>query len=188
MRDPLTGLYNRRYLEDFLLKQIHQAERTKSPLSVLMLDLDHFKKINDTYGHDAGDAALKELGKVLQDDIRVGDIAARYGGEEFLVVFYSTDAETIKTRAESIRHEISRLQIKYGAQVVGPITASIGISVFPTHGRTPEELIESADKALYFAKANGRNQVVLFSDLEKKKYRGNGKRNEYNKSSDNKLM
>ncbi|KTD42830.1 diguanylate cyclase [Legionella parisiensis] len=170
MRDPLTGLYNRRYLEDFLLKQVHQSERTKTPLSILMLDLDHFKKINDTYGHDAGDAALKELGKVLQDDIRVGDIAARYGGEEFIVVFYGTDAKTIKTRAESIRHAVSRLQIKYGAQHVGPITISIGISVYPLHGRTPTELIESADKALYFAKANGRNQVALYSDIENKKH------------------
>ncbi|CAM2737732.1 regulatory protein (GGDEF domain) [Legionella steigerwaltii] len=166
MRDPLTGLYNRRYLEDFLLKQIHQAERTKSPLSILLLDVDHFKKINNSYGHDAGDAALKELGKVLQDDIRVGDIAARYGGEEFIIVFYDTDAETIKTRAESISHQISRLQIKYGAQHVGPITISIGISVYPTHGHTAEALIESADKALYFAKANGKNQVVLYSDIK----------------------
>ncbi|HHT0594601.1 TPA: GGDEF domain-containing protein, partial [Legionella anisa] len=183
LRDPLTGLYNRRYLEDFLLKQIHQSERTKTQLSILMLDLDHFKKINDTYGHDAGDATLKEVGKVLQDDIRVGDIAARYGGEEFIVAFYGADAESIKARAETIRHDISRLQIKYGAQHVGPITISIGISVYPLHGHTPTDLIESADKALYFAKANGRNQIVLYSDIESKKYRGNGKKNE-----DNKLM
>lgn len=167
MRDPLTGLYNRRYLEDFLLKQIHQSERTRTPLSILMLDLDHFKKVNDTYGHDAGDAVLKELGKVLQDDIRVGDIAARYGGEEFIIVFYGIGAEMIKKRAENIRHNVSRLQIKYGAQHVGPITISIGAAVYPTHGRNAEALIESADKALYFAKANGRNQVVLFSDIEK---------------------
>lgn len=176
MRDPLTGLYNRRYLEDFLLKQIHQSERTRTPLSVLMLDLDHFKKINDTYGHDAGDAVLKELGKVLQDDIRVGDIAARYGGEEFIIVFYGIGAEMIKNRAESIRHNVSRMQIKYGAQPVGPITISIGIAVYPMHGRNAEALIESADKALYFAKANGRNQVVLFSDIEKSY--NNGKKNE----------
>ncbi|MCW8399106.1 diguanylate cyclase [Legionella sp. PATHC038] len=176
MRDPLTGLYNRRYLEDFLLKQIHQSERTRTPLSVLMLDLDHFKKINDTYGHDAGDAVLKELGKVLQDDIRVGDIAARYGGEEFIIVFYGIGAEMIKNRAESIRHNVSRMQIKYGAQPVGSITISIGIAVYPMHGRNAEALIESADKALYFAKANGRNQVVLFSDIEKSY--NNDKKNE----------
>ncbi|KTD11858.1 regulatory protein (GGDEF domain) [Legionella gratiana] len=169
MRDPLTGLYNRRYLEDFLLKQIHQSERTKSPIALLMLDLDHFKKINDTYGHDAGDVALKELGKILQEDVRVGDVAARYGGEEFIVVFYNTDEKMIKSRAESIRNAVSGLQIKYGAQEVGPITISIGISIYPTHGHTPTELIEAADKALYFAKANGKNRIVLFSDIESKK-------------------
>ncbi|WP_454781549.1 diguanylate cyclase [Legionella sp. WA2022007384] len=188
MRDPLTGLYNRRYLEDFLLKQIHQSDRTKAPLAVLMLDLDHFKKINDTYGHDAGDAALKELGKVLQDDIRMGDLAARYGGEEFIVVFYDTDANMIKNRAENIRNSVSRIQIKYGAQHVGPITISIGISIFPTHGRTPEELIESADKALYFAKANGRNQVILYSEISGKQYPANRKKNGDSKPDDRRLM
>lgn len=175
MRDPLTGLYNRRYLEDFLLKQIHQSERTKSPIALLMLDLDHFKKINDTYGHDAGDVALKELGKILQEDIRVGDIAARYGGEEFIVAFYNTDEETSKARAEHIRQAVSRLQIKYGAQHVGPITISIGLALYPTHGRTAMELIEAADKALYFAKAHERNKVVLYSDIDSKKSHFNKK-------------
>lgn len=165
IRDPLTGLYNRRYLEDFLVKQINQSERANVPLSVLMLDLDHFKKINDTYGHDAGDAVLKELGKVLIGDIRVGDTAARYGGEEFIVVFYNSDLETVKQRAEKIRHSVSMLQIKYGAQDVGPITISIGISGYPMHGQTPAELIESADRALYLAKKNGRNQVVIYSNF-----------------------
>lgn len=177
MRDPLTGLYNRRYLEDFLLKQIHQSERTKSPISLLMLDLDHFKKINDTYGHDAGDVALKELGKILQEDIRVGDIAARYGGEEFIVAFYNTDEKTIKTRAESIREAVSRLQVKYGAQPVGPITVSIGVAVYPTDGRNTNELIESADKALYFAKTNGKNRIVLYSEIDNRKPHVNKKRN-----------
>ncbi|STY31793.1 regulatory protein (GGDEF domain) [Legionella wadsworthii] len=169
IRDPLTGLYNRRYLEDFLLKQIHQSERTNVPLAVVMMDLDHFKKINDTYGHDAGDAVLKELGKILQEDIRVGDIAARYGGEEFIVVFYGVNDESIKSRAERIRHAVSRIQLKYGAQHVGPITISMGISEFPTHGHTPMELIESADKALYYAKANGRNMVVLYAEIKNKR-------------------
>ncbi|KTD57184.1 regulatory protein (GGDEF domain) [Legionella sainthelensi] len=187
MRDPLTGLYNRRYLEDFLLKQIHQSERTKSPISLLMLDLDHFKKINDTYGHDAGDVALKELGKILHEDIRVGDVAARYGGEEFIVAFYNTDEKTIKTRAESIREAVSRLQIKYGAQPVGPITISIGVAVYPADGRTTTELIESADKALYFAKTNGKNRIVLYSEIENRKSSVN-KKNEYHNPSDDQLI
>ena len=124
----------------------------------------------------------------MQEDIRVGDIAARYGGEEFIIMFYNTDAETIKERAESIKHAVSMLQIKYGAQQVGPITISIGISVYPKDGRTSVDLIESADKALYFAKANGRNQVVLYSDIETKNYHINVKKNEPDTPSDNKLM
>ncbi|MGQ3889011.1 diguanylate cyclase [Legionella sp. CNM-1927-20] len=168
IRDPLTGLYNRRYLEDFLFKSVHQAARSKSTFSILILDLDHFKKINDTYGHDAGDAVLKELGRILQGIIRIGDIAARYGGEEFVVAFYNIDHETTLTRAESIRQAVLRLQVRYGAQQVGPITVSIGVAMYPVDGRTPTELIESADKALYAAKHKGRNQIISFAEINKK--------------------
>ncbi|RUR09194.1 sensor domain-containing diguanylate cyclase [Legionella septentrionalis] len=166
IRDPLTGLYNRRYLEDFLFKLINQAQRTESPLSLLMLDLDHFKKINDTFGHDAGDAALKEVGKILQSAIREGDIASRYGGEEFLILFYDIDLESTRNRAKALREEISSLKIKYGAEQIGPFTVSIGIAAFPIDGTTPEQLIEAADKALYYAKNHGRNQEVLFCELD----------------------
>ncbi|WP_298623262.1 diguanylate cyclase [uncultured Legionella sp.] len=165
IRDPLTGLYNRRYLEDYMFKQIHQADRSKSVLSVMMMDLDHFKKLNDTYGHDAGDAALKEFGKVIMSDIRISDLAARFGGEEFIVVLYDTDADSARIRAEHIRNAVSMIQIRYGAQIVGPITVSIGISEYPKEGQTIETLIENADRALYFAKNNGRNRVVLYSEL-----------------------
>ncbi|MGL6029894.1 MAG: diguanylate cyclase [Legionella sp.] len=166
IRDPLTGLYNRRYLEDFMIKQLHQAERSGTPLSVLMMDLDHFKKLNDTYGHDAGDAALKEFGKILQNDIRMSDVASRYGGEEFIVVLYDADANAAKKRAENIRDAISMVHIKYGAQLVGPITVSIGIAEYPKDGRTLEALIENADQALYYAKNHGRNQVVMCSQSQ----------------------
>lgn len=165
IRDPLTGLYNRRYLEDFLFKQAHQAERSGLSFAILMLDLDHFKKINDTFGHDAGDATLKELTKVLQSEIRAGDIAARYGGEEFIIMFYNIDTEMVKKRAEAIRSAVSLLHVKYGAQQVGAITVSIGIAQYPIDGKTPNDLIEVADKALYYAKKNGRNQVVLATDI-----------------------
>ncbi|MCL9684224.1 diguanylate cyclase [Legionella maioricensis] len=165
IRDPLTGLYNRRYLDDFLFKQIHQAERSKSSIAILMMDLDHFKKINDTYGHDAGDAVLKELGKIFQNDIRLGDIAARYGGEEFIIMFYNADVEVALRRAESIRQAVTMLHIKYGAQEVGPITISIGVSTYPSDGKSPEELIEAADKALYYVKKNGKNKVALYSEI-----------------------
>jgi diguanylate cyclase (GGDEF)-like protein len=166
IRDPLTSLYNRRYLEDFLFKQLHQAERSNVPLCVLMFDLDHFKKINDTYGHDAGDAALKEFGRILQSDIRVSDVASRYGGEEFMVVLYDADAAAAKARADSIREAFSMAQIRYGAQIIGPLSVSIGIAEFPKDGKTLEILIETADRALYYAKNNGRNQSVFFSDIK----------------------
>ncbi|AMV12990.1 diguanylate cyclase [Legionella pneumophila] len=165
IRDPLTGLYNRRYLEDFLFKQLHQAERTKASFAILMLDLDHFKKINDTFGHDAGDLVLKELGQILNSDIRLGDIAARYGGEEFVLLLYDIDAQAAKMKAENLRSAISNLQVKYGAQPVGQITASIGISVYPDDAKSPAELIEAAAKALYQAKNKGRNKVILFSEI-----------------------
>ncbi|CZH62961.1 TPA: diguanylate cyclase [Legionella pneumophila subsp. pneumophila] len=165
IRDPLTGLYNRRYLEDFLFKQLHQAERTKASFAILMLDLDHFKKINDTFGHDAGDLVLKELGQILNSDIRLGDIAARYGGEEFVLLLYDIDAQAAKMKAENLRSAISSLQVKYGAQPVGQITASIGISVYPDDAKSPAEVIEAADKALYQAKNKGRNKVILFSEI-----------------------
>ncbi|MGX6641910.1 diguanylate cyclase [Legionella pneumophila] len=165
IRDPLTGLYNRRYLEDFLFKQLHQAERTKASFAILMLDLDHFKKINDTFGHDAGDLVLKELGQILNSDIRLGDIAARYGGEEFVLLLYDIDAQAAKMKAENLRSAISNLQVKYGAQPVGQITASIGISVYPDDAKSPAEVIEAADKALYQAKNKGRNKVILFSEI-----------------------
>lgn len=165
IRDPLTSLYNRRYLEDFLFKQIHQAERAKNNLAVLMLDLDHFKQINDNFGHDAGDLALRAVGQIFERDIRLGDIASRYGGEEFIIVFYNTDLAAAKQRAESIRQEVAKLEIKYGTQLVAPLTISIGIALFPDNGTTASELIESADKALYAAKNLGRNKVVLFNEI-----------------------
>ncbi|CEK12159.1 diguanylate cyclase [Legionella hackeliae] len=166
IRDSLTGLYNRRYLEDALFKQIHQAERSKFSFALMMLDIDHFKKINDNYGHDAGDVSLREVGKVLEDCTRQGDIAARYGGEEFLIMLHNIDLANAKKRAEQIRTTISKLQIKYGAQPVIPLTVSIGIAVFPKDSRNKDELTELADKALYFAKAHGRNRVIAFSEIE----------------------
>ncbi|MBA3537080.1 MAG: diguanylate cyclase [Tatlockia sp.] len=165
IRDPLTGLYNRRYLEEYLFKLLHQAERKKVPFAVLMLDLDFFKSINDTYGHDAGDMVLKELGELFISEIRLGDIAARYGGEEFIIIFYDIDLTNAKKQAESLRSAISKLHIKYGAQQVSSISMSIGLAMYPDDATTSQVLIESADKALYYAKNNGRNQVAVFSTL-----------------------
>lgn len=168
IRDPLTGLYNRRYLDDYLFKHTHLAERNKTPFSVLLLDLDHFKKINDHFGHDAGDAVLKEVGNVLQNSIRIGDIATRYGGEEFVIVLYDITVEAARKRAESIRQAVMMLKIKYGVQQIGPVSITTGISTWPGDGKTSIELIEKADIALYNGKNKGRNRVIFYSEIDER--------------------
>lgn len=168
MCDPLTGLYNRRYLGEFLLKQIYQSERTKMPIALLMLDLDYFKKINDIYGHDAGDIALKEFSELLRSSIRPGDFASRYGGEEFVVILYNTNENDAKNRAEAIRKALPLLKVRYAGEDIGPLSVSIGIAVYPFAGKSLPELIDIADKALYYAKETGRNKVIGFSDVKSK--------------------
>jgi len=160
IRDVLTGLYNRRYLEEFLFKQVNQAERTEIELTILLLDLDHFKRINDMFGHEAGDLILKEFGHVLKNITRSGDLASRYGGEEFIVVLYNVGKQIGRIKAEEIRSAISQLNLKYGASEIGEITVSIGVATFPEDAKTAKDLIALADKALYRAKHEGRNRVV----------------------------
>jgi diguanylate cyclase (GGDEF)-like protein len=165
IRDPLTSLYNRRYLQEFLSKQIYQSERTKNSLALLMIDVDYFKKVNDIYGHDAGDIVLKELAQLFLNHVRPGDIACRYGGEEFVLVLYNINGDNARKRAEKLKHDASLLIVEYGAQPIGSISISIGIAIYSEDGVTCEKLIESADKALYFAKNTGRNKVVMSSDI-----------------------
>ncbi|MBV8802005.1 MAG: diguanylate cyclase, partial [Gammaproteobacteria bacterium] len=135
IRDPLTTLYNRRYLEEFFFKMIAQAERNHQPISILMLDLDHFKRINDVHGHEAGDLILKQFSQIMLNNIRPGDIAARYGGEEFIVLLYNTDLEIASNRANLIRSNVASVSVKYGADFLGNITVSIGIASFPRDGK-----------------------------------------------------
>lgn len=168
IRDALTGLYNRRYLEEFLYKHIEQAKRDKQEFAILMLDLDHFKKINDTYGHEAGDQVLKEVGEVFVNDIRTGDLACRFGGEEFLLFLHHINLENAEKTAENLRHKISHLNIRYGAEQIGPITISIGVALYPIDGQTIDELVNAADKALYEAKNKGRNRIVMYTNHERK--------------------
>lgn len=160
IRDPLTGLFNRRHMEESLEREIRRLARLDSPLSVLMLDIDHFKQLNDTLGHDAGDAVLRELGMFLQNAVRSADIACRYGGEEFTLILPDASPSDALHRAETIRAGIhATSQIQDRGRTIGPVTVSIGVAALPNHASTAEDLLRAADQALYRAKEAGRNQV-----------------------------
>ncbi|MFB2971405.1 PAS domain S-box protein [Aerosakkonema sp. BLCC-F183] len=160
IRDVLTGLFNRRYLEESLEREIHRAKRKQQSLGIIMLDVDHFKQFNDTFGHDAGDAVLRELGLLLQKQIRASDIACRYGGEELTVILPETSLEDTRKRAEQLRLAVKHLSVQHHGQLLGAITLSLGVAVFPDCGNTGEEIIQAADAALYRAKKQGRDRVV----------------------------
>ena len=160
MHDSLTGLFNRRYLDEMLERELARARREGPPLTVMMLDIDFFKKLNDTYGHQAGDEVLRRLADLLRKNSRAEDIPCRYGGEEFLLVLPNMGRADALTRAEQWRQEFEAMHITLG-QVTMRSTISIGIATFPEQGQTRDTLIEAADKALYDAKHNGRNRVEI---------------------------
>jgi diguanylate cyclase (GGDEF)-like protein len=166
IRDPLTGLFNRRYLEESLELECSRAERSREPIAVVMLDVDHFKRFNDTFGHDAGDVVLKHVGEILRRSIRQGDLACRYGGEEFVLVMPGTSVAEAAEVAERVRESIKRLEVAYRNQSLGKITISLGVAPHPAAGQTPAELIEAADQMLYAAKSAGRDRVQLFREVE----------------------
>ncbi len=161
IRDPLTGLFNRRYMEESLDREIQRCDRKNQSLGVIMLDVDHFKRFNDTFGHEAGDSVLKELGKFLQKYVRGSDIACRYGGEEFTLILPEGTLEVTSKRAEQLREGIKHLNLKYRHEPLGQITLSLGVASFPEHGMTGQAVIREADAALYKAKREGRDAVRL---------------------------
>jgi len=165
--DALTGLYNRRFLEDGFSRELLLAERTGHPVSVIMGDLDHFKAVNDRYGHLAGDEVLRVFGTQMKRNARATDIICRYGGEEFLLVLPGLTEEGAIERAEQLRLAFAATRVSHGASQI-TVTASFGIASFPLHGLTTDELIAAADRALYSAKSNGRNRVSLCSEPRKK--------------------
>jgi diguanylate cyclase (GGDEF)-like protein/PAS domain S-box-containing protein len=160
-RDPLTGLYNRRYLEETLEREFHRAQRNSQTVGVIMVDIDYFKQFNDQFGHDAGDVVLQRLGQFLNEHIRKGDIACRYGGEEFILILPGAALEVVHTRAKVLNAKIKQLAIQHRNQDLGVITLSIGVACFPQHGGTAEEVLHAADIALYQAKAQGRDQAIV---------------------------
>jgi len=161
VRDPLTGLYNRRYLEESLAREESRAKRNGYPLSVMMIDIDHFKRYNDTYGHAAGDAVLRAVSNCMASLARREDILCRYGGEEFVLVMTNIPPDAIRQRADTLHRGIPRLHIEHNHQAIGPITLSIGVAMFPDNGSSAKAVLEVADAALYKAKNSGRNQVVV---------------------------
>jgi diguanylate cyclase (GGDEF)-like protein len=158
IRDPLTGLFNRRYLEETMEREINRVKRQETYLGVIMMDLDHFKRYNDTFGHSAGDELLRALSNLLKSHIRGEDIACRYGGEEFLLILPGISLEVALARAESLRQAVKEMhQHSPGLE---PTTLSLGVAVYPAHGDTGLHLIKAADVALYRAKQAGRDQVM----------------------------
>lgn len=159
LRDPLSGLFNRRYLDSVFAREVDRALRQKKTLGVLMIDIDHFKGINDRFGHEVGDQVIKRVGETMQSFFRDSDIVCRFGGEEFAVLLTDTDLQGAVSRGDSFRCEIAQMTwLILGAERV---TISMGLALCPEHGRNADDLMRCADKALYQSKAGGRNKLIL---------------------------
>jgi diguanylate cyclase (GGDEF)-like protein/PAS domain S-box-containing protein len=161
IRDHLTGLFNRRYMEETLERELHRVSRKNLPLGVIMLDVDDFKRFNDTFGHAAGDAILRELGNLLLRHIREEDIACRYGGDEFIIVLPDAGRDVTCERAQLICESARQLNLQADGKSLDPITLSLGVAAFPENGSSNEALLKAADEALYLAKRAGGGQVVV---------------------------
>jgi len=161
VRDPLTGLFNRRFMEESLEREMQRAVRKNHPVSILFADLDNFKRFNDTFGHDAGDYVLKIVADLFRKSVRADDVVCRYGGEEFGFILPESSSENAVIRANELREATKKMEMGYQNSSLGTLTLSIGVATFPEHGETVEELLKTADKCLYTAKSAGRDQVSL---------------------------
>jgi diguanylate cyclase (GGDEF)-like protein/PAS domain S-box-containing protein len=164
IRDPQTGLFNRRYMEDSLDRELSRAERSGKPVVVAMLDIDHFKHLNDNYGHSAGDAVLRDWSNLLKTRFRGSDIVCRYGGEEFVIILPEISVDNARQRLEQLRQDLRRVAVRQDGQTIDGVTVSMGIAYYPVHGRTNQSLLQTADKALYRAKELGRDCIVTASE------------------------
>ncbi len=160
MRDALTGLFNRRYLEKSLERELCRAQMTERSLGLIMLDVDHFKRFNDSFGHEAGDVVLRGLGELLQTESGALDIPCRYGGEEFMLILPEASLEKTQQQAEHLRQQVKDLKLAYLRENLPGVSISLGVAVFPQHGLSGKELMYAADTALYQAKTQGRDCVV----------------------------
>jgi diguanylate cyclase (GGDEF)-like protein len=161
IRDPLTAMYNRRYFEETAERELLRAAENGSPVGVIMIDVDHFKRFNDTHGHEAGDAVLQRVALTLQSHTRVEDVISRWGGEEFVMLLPGLPADAIVKRAEGLREAIRDLTVRFHGETLATVSISCGVSMFPGQGRVCAELIDTADHALYRAKQAGRNRVEV---------------------------
>ena len=167
VRDSLTGLFNRRYLDETLERELSRAGRKHLSVGIIMLDIDHFKDFNDSYGHAAGDVVLHALGASLIASIRGSDIACRYGGEEFVLILPEASLEATRQRAERLRLDVKKLELSYSGMLLETVTLSLGVAAFPEHGSSCLPLLAAADAAMYRAKDEGRDRVVAAQDLKK---------------------
>ena len=166
IKDPLTGLFNRAFMEDSLQREIYRAARKQASIAVIMADVDHFKRFNDRHGHAAGDLVLAEIAKLLKWKVRAGDIVCRYGGEEFTVILPESSLEDGVVRAEALKEGVKGVHVSYAGQELGPVTLSMGVSAYPIHGRTPQDLLRAADGALYRSKLAGRDRVLAVEAVD----------------------
>jgi diguanylate cyclase (GGDEF)-like protein/PAS domain S-box-containing protein len=165
IRDPLTNLFNRRYLEETLEREVARATRENYSVCIMMIDIDHFKQINDTYGHEAGDEVLRVLANTLSEQSRRGDFACRYGGEEFVIVMPNINIETAYERAKNLRQSIHELYVPYRHSNL-TITISIGVACYPTNGQSREAILRAADQAMYGAKQAGRDHILTYDQFQ----------------------
>jgi diguanylate cyclase (GGDEF)-like protein/PAS domain S-box-containing protein len=161
VRDHLTGVFNRRYMEETLERELLRASHKQLSLGIIMLDVDHFKRFNDTCGHAAGDAILRELGSLLLGNALGEDIPSRYGGDEFIIVLPDASLETTRKRAECLCKYARRFHIQFEGKTLETITLSLGVAVFPKNGSSSADILKAADAALYRAKREGRDRVVM---------------------------
>jgi diguanylate cyclase (GGDEF)-like protein/PAS domain S-box-containing protein len=161
--DPLTGLFNRRYMEESLEREFSRANRSKTCVAILMMDIDHFKRFNDNFGHQAGDALLRTLGDLLKRSTRGQDIACRYGGEEFVLVLTDSSLPGALQRAEILRKEVKQMSVEYAGQLLGAVSVSMGVALFPEHGTNMVDVLRASDQALYAAKREGRDRVSVWT-------------------------
>ena len=161
IRDALTGLHNRRYLEESLNRELARSERDRQPLALFMLDVDHFKRYNDRHGHDGGDAVLRELGRELRETARASDIVCRYGGEEFTVVLPNVGASEASAWSERLMQRVRSMEVRVGNRTLPSLTVSLGLAIYPHHGEDAATLLRAADAALYEAKNAGRDRLKV---------------------------